>query len=81
MKQETELSLQKLWDLHFIGNREGAEVHESVVDNITFSGSYYSVGLPWKLGHGPVLLNLPNSPARLKGQFKGLKQAPENIKQ
>ena len=80
-KQETELDLHKLWDLDSIGIREGNEVHESVIDNITFTGSKYSVGLPWKLGHGPVPLNLANSQARLKCQFKRLKQTPAILEQ
>ena len=75
-KQETELNFHKLWDLDSIGIREENEVHESVVDNIAFTGSKFSVGLPWKFGHGPVPLNLAISQARLKSQFKRLKQTP-----
>ena len=80
-KQETELNLHKLWDLDSIGIREGDQVHESVIDNITFTGSKYSVGLPWKLGHGPVPLNLANSQARLKSQLKKLRQTPKTLEQ
>ena len=80
-KQETELNLHNLWDLNSIGIREGNQVHESVIDNITFTGSKYSVGLPWKLGHGTVPLNLANSQARLKSQLKKLRQTPKILEQ
>ena len=73
-KQEKELSLLKLWDLDSIGIREENEVHKSVIDNISFTGSKYSIGLLRKFGHGPVPLNLANSQARLKSKFKRLKQ-------
>ena len=44
--QETEVNMHKLWDLDSIEIREGDEVHDSVIDNIVFTGSKYSVGLP-----------------------------------
>ena len=52
-----------------------------MIDIIAFTGSKYSVGLPWKLGHGPVPLTLANREARLKCQFKRLKQTPAILEQ
>ena len=56
-KQEIDSNLHKLWDLDSIGIREEDKVHESVLDDIAFTGSRYSVGIPWKLGHKPLPSN------------------------
>eukprot|EP00794_Sanderia_malayensis_P021318 gene21318-biopygen16354 len=40
-KQEMEANFQKLWDLDSLGIREKDEVHESVVDNILFTGERF----------------------------------------
>ena len=80
-KQEADSNSHKLWDLDSIGIREGDQVHKTVIDNILFTGSKYSVGLPWRIGHDPVPLNLANSQARLKSQLKKLKQTPEILEQ
>ena len=80
-RKEIESSLHKLWDLDSLGIREIDKVHEDVVDHIEFTGERYSVGLPWRVGHGPIPLNYANSKARLKSQLRKLKQTPEILKQ
>ena len=65
-RKEIESSLHKLWDLDSLGIREIDKGHEEVVDHIEFTGERYSVGLPWRVGHGPIPLNYANSKARLK---------------
>ena len=80
-RKEIESSLHKLWDLDSLGIREINKVHEDVVDHIEFTGERYSVGLPWRVGHGPIPLNYANSKARLKSQLRKLKQTPEILKQ
>ena len=75
--KEIDGNLNKLWDLDSLGIREKDSVHENVIDNICFTGKRYSVGLPWKVGHGQVPLNFANSQARLKNQLKRLRQTPE----
>ena len=54
---------------------------EKVIDDISFRGSRYSVGLPWKLGHSSVPSNYQNSLARLKSQLRKLKQSPDILEQ
>ena len=76
-KQEIDSNLQKLWDLDSIGIREEDKVHESVLDDIAFTGSRYSVGLPWKLGHKPLPSNYNVCLLRLKSQVKKLEQTPD----
>ena len=76
-KQETDRKLQKLWDLDSIGIREPDKVHEHVLDDISFTGERYSVGLPWKIGHKPLPPNYNVSLLRLKSQVKKLRQNPE----
>ena len=61
-KQDLEKSLHKLWDLDTLGIRAEDEVHEATIDNISFTGERYSVGLPWKVGHSPVPTNYNTTP-------------------
>eukprot|EP00794_Sanderia_malayensis_P016165 gene16165-biopygen13734 len=75
-KDDLDTKVQKLWDLDSLGIREGNKVHENVLDNISFTGGRYSVGLPWKLGHKPLGSNYNVSLQRLKGQVKKLEQSP-----
>ena len=72
-----DVQVNKLWDLDSLGIRPKDDVHESLVDNIKFTGERYSVSLPWKAGHGPLPSNYANCVARLKSQVKKLKQDPE----
>ena len=44
---EIDKSMHKLWDLETVGIRIEDEVHKSVVNDISFTGERYSVGLPW----------------------------------
>ena len=68
--------VQKLWDLETLGIRSTDEVHEELLDNVTFNGERYSVKLPWKVGHKPLPSNFQNSLYRLKGQLRKLKKEP-----
>ena len=74
--QDLDSKLNKLWDLDSIGIREVDKVHETVLDDIKFTGYRYSVGLPWKLGHKPLPSNYNVSYLRLKSQVKKLRQTP-----
>ena len=67
-KIELEDNLSRLWDLDTVSIREKDDVHVHTIDNIQFNGERYSVGLPWKVGHGPVPSNYGNALGRLKGQ-------------
>ena len=69
-------NIDKLWDLETIGIRPTDEVHEGLIDNIEFTGERYSVGLPWKVGHGPLQTNYDISLSRLKRQLRKLRQTP-----
>eukprot|EP00794_Sanderia_malayensis_P017909 gene17909-biopygen12897 len=75
-KDDLDTKVQKLWDLDSLEIREGNKVHENVLDNISFTGGRYSVGLPWKLGHKPLGSNYNVSLQRLKSQVKKLEQSP-----
>ena len=65
-KPEIDRKLQKLWDLDSNGIREPDKVLENVLDDISFTGERYSVGLPWKVGHKPLPSNYNVSLLRLK---------------
>ena len=76
-EKKVDAQLNKLWDLDSLGIRPEDEVQESFVDNIVFTGSRYSVSLPWKAGHGPVPLNYNNCLGRLKNQIRKFNQDPD----
>lgn len=53
----------------------GNEVHAQSIDNISFTGTQYSVPLPWKVGHN----ELPSNDlclARLTGLLRKLRKDP-----
>ena len=79
-KMALEEKVQKLWDLDTLGIREENEVHENLLDNITFTGERYSVGLPWKAGNKTLPTNFDNALARLNSLFKKLKKDPSTLK-
>ena len=69
--------VNKLWDLETLGVRETNDVHEALLDKISFNGTRYSVKLPWKQGHGHIPTNYSNSLARMKGGIKRLTNEPK----
>ena len=72
----------KLWDLESLGIRpENDASKESFVDEIQFTGSRYSVKLPWKAGHGPIPQNYSTCVSRLKNQLRRLKDDPDVLKE
>ena len=78
---EINKSMHKLWDLESLGIRVEDEVHKSVVNNISFTGERYSVGLPWKMGHGPIPNNYENAYVRLKSQVRKLAKSPQVLEE
>ena len=62
-------NVHKLWDMETLGIRVDNETHEKAIDDISFNGGRYSIGLPWKVGHAPVPYNYCNALSRLKGQL------------
>ena len=54
--RELEQDVAKLWDLETLGIIATDQVHEKFLDTIELNGSRYSVKLPWKVGHRPLLL-------------------------
>ena len=56
-KQHLDELVHKLWDLDSIGIKEGDHVHETLIDNIHFTGKRCEVGFPWKVGHGEIPSN------------------------
>ena len=68
--------VKQLWDLETIGIRSTDEVHDELLDNVSFNGERYLVKLPWKVGHKPLPSNFQNSFCRLKGQLRKLKKEP-----
>lgn len=42
--------VQKLWNFEALGITEENKVHERFLNDISFTGSRYSVKLPWKEG-------------------------------
>ena len=51
---ELESNLHKLWDFDSIGIRPVDKVQESVLEDVSFTGQRYSVGLPRKIVHKPL---------------------------
>ena len=80
-RSEISENCSQLWDLETIGIREGDPIHENLIDDITFNGKRYSVGLPWKKGVGEPDLNEHNAMNRLKSLVKKLQKEPELMKQ
>ena len=70
-----EESVNRLWDLETLGIRQD-DVHETVKDDIIFTGYRFSVGLPWKTGHNKLPSNYGNCVARLQGQLRKFKKDP-----
>ena len=68
--------VHKLWDLDSLGIREGNNVHEQLIDDISFTGTNYSVRLPWKIGHKDLTSNYDISLARLTGLLRKLRKEP-----
>ena len=71
----------RLWDLETVGVRIDNDIHQKVIDNISFDGQHYSVGLPWKTGHEPVPSKYGNAIVRLKSQLNKLHRTPELLEQ
>jgi len=69
--------VKKMWDLETLGICKENEIHEEFLDNISFTGSRYSVKLPWKMRHAPLPTNYSLAFSRLKGQLRRLKEQPE----
>eukprot|EP00794_Sanderia_malayensis_P017243 gene17243-biopygen14837 len=77
VKPDVDFNVHKLWDLDSIGIRERDPVHELTLDNISFTGKRYSVGLPWKAGQNNLPSNYNISLLRLNNQVRKLKQTPD----
>ena len=74
--------VNKLWDLDSLGIRpENDASNESFVGEIQFTGSRYSVKLPWKAGHGPIPQNYSTCVSRLKTQLRRLEDDPDVLKE
>ena len=70
--------VNKLWDLDSLGIRpENDAAKESFDNEIEFTGSRYSVKLPWKAGHGSIPQNYSACVSRLKNQLRKLKEDPD----
>ena len=77
-----EKNVERLWSFEGLGIVEKDDkVHEEFLDGITFTGSRYSVKLPWKEGHDRLPDNYLNSLSRMKSQLKRLKRDPELLKE
>ena len=79
--QSLNKDLHKLWDLETLGIRVDEDVHQKVIDDVSFNGQRYSVGLPWKAEHGPIPLNYNSALIRLKNQLRKLHQTPDILMQ
>ena len=56
-------------------------MHEEFLDSISFTGSRYSVKLPWKEWHNKLRDNHANSLCRMKSQLKRLRKEPDLLKE
>ena len=72
------IDINQFWDLETIGIKDqSSDVHESVISDLKFTGTRYSVGLLWKENHDPLPSNYDLSFKRMKGQIKRLSKDPE----
>ena len=69
-------NLNRFWDLESIGIKPDTDVHESVINDLSFNGQRYSVGLPWRENHDPLHTNYELSLKRMKGQIRRLSKDP-----
>ena len=75
------LNVEKFWDLESLGIKERiGDVHETVISDLSFNGTRYSVGLPWKENHDPLPTNYDLSLKRMKGQLRRLGKDPKLLK-
>ena len=72
-----EENVSRLWDLDTLGIRQEDKVHEAVIDDIRFTGTRYSVGLPWKVYHNKLPSNYANCLVRLQAQARKIKKDPQ----
>ena len=69
-------NVNRLWDLDTMDIRQEDEAHEGFIDNIMFTGTEYSVELPWEVGHDKLPSNYANCLMRLQGQIRKFKKDP-----
>ena len=72
--------VNKLWDLESLGIKEEDQVHETLIDNVCFTGQRYRVGLPSKVGQGDLPSNYEISLMRLQNQINKLRKDPDSMK-
>ena len=72
-----EEKVSKLWYLGTLGIRPENEVHEQLIDEISFSGERYTVDLPWKVGHDDFPSNYNVCFHRLQGLLRKLRNEQE----
>ena len=60
-------NLNRFWDLEIIGIRSDTDVND-----LSFNGQRYSVGLPWRENHDPLHTNYDLSLKCMKGQIRHL---------
>ena len=65
-----EENVNKQWDLDTIGIRQEDEAHKGFIDDIMFTGTRYSVALPWEVGNDTLPPNYSNFLMRLQGQIR-----------
>ncbi|XP_046862618.1 uncharacterized protein LOC124456128 [Xenia sp. Carnegie-2017] len=79
---KTCINVENFWDLESLGIKDKvSDVHESVINDLSFDGTRYSVGLPWREGHDPLPTNYDLSLKRMKGQIRRLGKNPELLKE
>lgn len=76
-----EKAFHKLWDLDSIGIREVDDVHEEILDSISFNGIRYSVKLLWKAGREKLPTNYANSLSRLRSVGNRLRKEPDVLQE
>ena len=79
--ESLESNVQRLWSLEGLGIIDEDTVHGEFLDGVTFTGSRYSVKLPWKEAHDKLSDNYRKSLARMKSQLRRLKKEPELLKE
>ena len=68
--------VEQFWDLDTVGVREDKDIYTEFIDDISYNGERYSVGLPWKIGHKQLPPNFNACFTRLKSQIRKLKNTP-----
>lgn len=79
--------LKKFWDVESVGKEDRSKIQDNLpietkqYEEISFNGSFYEVGLPWKENCSPTSSNYRMCESRLRSLHHKLKEEPELLRE